>query len=173
MDGSTEEQQMALSTESWTLNIAIKVMLSKKITKWIKVFIFGVDPVANVKTPKMLWKILHKVFSFMKIFKFLQGLVGFGNFRFAKIKSHPSTYRTEISPLLKMLRSWIFWAFTQPPVGVGDNIEKNYRQPINRHFSNYRWIIDIENWNCSIIDKIIDIEKCIKFEPINTHKKLW
>ena len=23
-------------------------------------------------------------------------------------------------------------------VGVGDNIEKNYRQPINRHFSNYR-----------------------------------
>ena len=56
MDGSTEEQQMALSTESSTLNIAIKVMLSKKITKWIKVFIFGVDLVANVKTSKMLGK---------------------------------------------------------------------------------------------------------------------
>ena len=70
---------------------------------------FGVDRVANVKTQK----ILHKVFSFMKIFKFLQGLVGFGNFRFAEIKSHPSAYQT--SPLLKMLRSWIFWAFTQPP----------------------------------------------------------
>ena len=57
-------------------------------------------------------------------------------------------------------------------VGVGDNIEKNYRQLINRHFSNYRKIIDMENLNFSIIDKIIDIEKCIKFEPINTYKKL-
>ena len=54
----------------------------------------------------------------------------------------------------------------------GDNIEKNYRQPINRHFSNYRSIINIENLIFSIIDKIIDIEKCIKLEPINTHKKL-
>ena len=56
MDGSTEEQQMALSTESSTLNIAIKVMLSKKIARGIKVFIFGVDPVANVKIQKMLGK---------------------------------------------------------------------------------------------------------------------
>ena len=30
----------------------------------------------------------------MKIFKFLQGLVGFGNLRFAEIKSCPSTYPT-------------------------------------------------------------------------------
>ena len=30
-------------------------------------------------------------------------------------------------------------------VGVGDNIEKNYRKPINWHFRNYRQIIDIEN----------------------------
>ena len=35
-----------------------------------------------------------KVFSSMKIFKFLQGLVGFGNLRFAEIKSCPSTYPT-------------------------------------------------------------------------------
>ena len=56
MDGSTEEQQMALSTESSTLNIDIKVMLSKKIARGIKVFIFGVDRVANVKTQKILHK---------------------------------------------------------------------------------------------------------------------
>ena len=31
-------------------------MLSKKITNGIKVFIFAVDPVANVKTQKMLGK---------------------------------------------------------------------------------------------------------------------
>ena len=36
------------------------------------------------------YKILFKVFSSMKIFNFLQGLVGFGNLRFAKIKSCPS-----------------------------------------------------------------------------------
>ena len=64
-------------------------MLSKKITNGIKVFIFGVDPVANVKTPKMLRKILHKVFSFMKIFKFLQGLVGFGNLSSQRSKVIP------------------------------------------------------------------------------------
>ena len=41
-----------------------------------------------------LKKILHKVFFFLKIFKFLAGLVGFGNLRFAEIKSCPSTYPT-------------------------------------------------------------------------------
>ena len=56
MDGSTEEQQMALSAESSTLSIAIKVMLFKKTTRGIKVFIFGVDPVANIKTQKMIGK---------------------------------------------------------------------------------------------------------------------
>ena len=35
-----------------------------------------------------------KVFSSMKIFKFLQGLVGFGNLRFAEIKSCPSASPT-------------------------------------------------------------------------------
>ena len=39
-------------------------------------------------------------------------------------------------------------------LGVGDIIEKNYRQPIYRNFSNYRQIIDIEN--------------CIQFYSINT-----
>ena len=29
---------------------------------------------------------------------------------------------------------------------MGDIIERNYRQPIYRNFSNYRQIIDIENW---------------------------
>ena len=82
-------------------------MLSKKITNGIKVFIFGVDPVANVKTPKMLRKILHKVFSFMKIFKFLQGLVGFGNLRFAEIKSRPSAYQTsELSEAEILMFGW-------------------------------------------------------------------
>ena len=56
MDGSTEEQQMALSTESSTQNIAKKEMLSKKIARRKKVFIFGVDRVANVKTQKILHK---------------------------------------------------------------------------------------------------------------------
>ena len=46
------------------------------------------------KLRKYFTKILHKVFSFMKIFKFLKGLVGFGNLCFAEIKSHPSAYQT-------------------------------------------------------------------------------
>ena len=53
---SNKEQQMALSAESSILNIAIKVMLFKKTTRGIKVVIFGVDPVPNVKTQKMLGK---------------------------------------------------------------------------------------------------------------------
>ena len=53
-------------------------------------------------------------------------------------------------------------------VGVGDIIEKNYRQPIYRIFSNYRQIIDIEFWEFGNYRKIIDIENCIQFYPINT-----
>ena len=53
-------------------------------------------------------------------------------------------------------------------VGVGDIIEKNYRQPIYRNFSNYRQIIDIEFWEFGNYRKIIDIENCIQFYPINT-----
>ena len=56
IDDSTEEQQMALSAESSTLSIAIKVMLFKKTTRGIKVFIFGVDPFANSKPQKILGK---------------------------------------------------------------------------------------------------------------------
>ena len=44
-----------------------------------------------------------KVFSSMKIFNFLQGLVGFGNLCFAELKSCP-TYelrKVEISPNIK------------------------------------------------------------------------
>ena len=36
--------------------------------------------------------------------------------------------------------------FSNQGLGVGDIIERNYRQPIYRNFSNYRQIIDIENW---------------------------
>ena len=53
-------------------------------------------------------------------------------------------------------------------IGVGDIIEKNYRQPIYRNFSNYRQIIDIEFWEFGNYRKIIDIENCIQFYPINT-----
>ena len=45
--------------------------------------------------------IFFKRFSSMKIFKFLQGLVGFGNLRFAEIKSCPSTYPTCAQSLKK------------------------------------------------------------------------
>ena len=49
-------------------------------------------------------QILFKVFSSMKISNFLQGLVGFGNLRFAEIKSCPSASpelrKVEISPIL-------------------------------------------------------------------------
>ena len=51
---------------------------------------------------------------------------------------------------------------------MGDIIEKNYRQPIYRNFSNYRQIIDIEFWEFGNYQKIIDIENCIQFYPINT-----
>ena len=54
------------------------------------------------------------------------------------------------------------------PLGVGDIIEKNYRQPIYRNFSNYRQIIDIEYWQCGNFRKIIDIANCIQFCPTNT-----
>ena len=40
-------------------------------------------------------------------------------------------------------------------IGVGDIIEKNYRQPINRHFSNYRQIINIEKKYLGIIKKLL------------------
>jgi hypothetical protein len=53
-------------------------------------------------------------------------------------------------------------------LGVGDIIEKNYRQPIYRNLSNYRQIIDIEFWEFGNYRKIIDIENCIQFHPINT-----
>ena len=68
-----------------------------------------------------------------------------------------------------------FWYFCRTSVrlddvclGVGDIIEKNYRQPIYRNFSNYRQIIDIEFWEFGNYRKIIDIENCIQFYPINT-----
>ena len=53
-------------------------------------------------------------------------------------------------------------------VGVGDIIENNYRQPIYRNLSNYLQIIDIEFWEFGNYRKIIDIENCIQFYPINT-----
>ena len=64
-------------------------------------------------------KILHKVFSFMKINKFLQGLVGFGNLRLRRSKVVP-----QLSKLLssarrfghwKKVKSWIFLICTQTP----------------------------------------------------------
>ena len=48
MDDSNAEQQMALPAESETFNIAINVMLFKKMTRRIKIVIFGVDLGANV-----------------------------------------------------------------------------------------------------------------------------
>ena len=56
-------------------------------------------------------------------------------------------------------------------LGVGDIIEKNYRQPIYRNFSNYRQIIDIEFGEFGNYRKIIDIENCIQFYPINTERE--
>ena len=58
----------------------------------------------------------------MKINKFLQGLVGFGNLRFAEIKSRPSAYQTyELSerrfPHCKIDKIWIFPEFGQMPLG--------------------------------------------------------
>ena len=53
-------------------------------------------------------------------------------------------------------------------LGVGDIIEKNYRQLIYRNFSNYRQIIDIEYWQCGNFRKIIDIANCIQFYSTNT-----
>ena len=47
---------------------------------------------SNIKN--LLKKNLHKVLSYIKIFKLLQGLVGFGYLRFAEIKSCPSAYQT-------------------------------------------------------------------------------
>jgi len=47
---------------------------------------------------------------------------------------------------------------------------KNYRKPINRYFRNYRQLIDIKKWKFWNYRKIIDIEICIKFSPINTWK---
>ena len=55
----------------------------------ILTFTFG-----NRATDGAAITIFFKVFSSMKIFKFLQGLVGFGNLCFAEIKSCPSTYPT-------------------------------------------------------------------------------
>ena len=43
----------------------------------------------------------------MKIFKFLQGLVGFGNLCFAEIKSRPSAYQTsELSEAEILMFGW-------------------------------------------------------------------
>ena len=53
-------------------------------------------------------------------------------------------------------------------LGVGDIIEKIYRQPIYRNILDYRQIIDIEFWEFGNYRKIIDIENCIQFYPINT-----
>ena len=49
-----------------------------------------------------------KVFSSMKIFNFLQGLGGFGNFRFAEIKSCPSTMQ-----IIQLLLSQAIKTFKQ------------------------------------------------------------
>ena len=73
---------------------------------------------------------------------------------------------------------WTLWIRSWPSqvgaiklriaLGVGDIIEKNYRQPIYRNFSNYRQIIDIEFWEFGNYWKIIDIENSIQFYSINT-----
>ena len=50
-----------------------------------------------------------KRFSSMKIFKFLQGLVGFGNLRFAEIKSCPSASPTyELRKVEISCQKWLF-----------------------------------------------------------------
>ena len=53
------------------------------MTRDQKVFIFKKETSTIVKYKKSLKKILHKVLSSIKILKLLQGLVGFGNLRFA------------------------------------------------------------------------------------------
>ena len=64
------------------------------MTRDQKVFIFKKETSTIVKYKKSLKKILHKVLSSIIIFKLLQGLVGFGNLRFAEIKSCPSASPT-------------------------------------------------------------------------------
>ena len=85
---------MALPAEYQTLNMAGNKVLFRKSTRGIKVFILIVDSIAIVRYQKLIGKILHKTFSSMEFNKFLQGLVGFGNLRFADIKSQPSAYQT-------------------------------------------------------------------------------
>ena len=66
----------------------------------------------------------------MKIFKFLQGLVGFGNLRFAEIKSCPSaspTYelrKVEISSKNDLAKLQKFWNSSHPSTHIGKNSQK-------------------------------------------------
>ena len=82
---NSKSEKMALPAKSLSLKINFK--------KW-QVFIFSKDIYTIVKYTKSFEKNLHKVLSSIKIFKLLQGLVGFGNLRFAEIKSCPSAYQT-------------------------------------------------------------------------------
>ena len=61
-----------------------------------------------------------------------------------------------------------FHLSNQRPVGVNDISEK-YWNPINQHFSNYRqnyW----NQLNFGIIENIISVKACIKYDQINTWK---
>ena len=58
---------------------------------------------------------------------------------------------------------WFEKEHISPQLGVGDNIEKNYRKPINRHFWNYRQIIDIENRIYELSTRLSISKICIKY----------
>ena len=103
------------------------------MTRDQKVFIFKKETSTIVKYKKSLKKILHKVLSSIKIFKLLQGLVGFGNLRFAEIKSCPSTY-----PTCDLRKAEIcnknFWIGNDPPPVW--NFSKNSSVLVGRGFPN-------------------------------------
>ena len=69
----------------------------------------------------------------MKIFKFLQGLVGFGNLRFAEIKSCPSASPTcelrkvEISSKNDLAKLQKFWDLGDPLAPILGKIPKKCR----------------------------------------------
>ena len=91
---------MALPAKSLSLKINFK--------KW-QVFIFSKDIYTIVKYTKSFEKNLHKVLSSIKILKLLQGLVGFGNLRFAEIKSCPSASPTyELRKVEISCQKWLF-----------------------------------------------------------------
>ena len=102
------------------------------MTRGIKVFIFGVDLVANVKNQNLVEKNSSQSVLFMKICKFLPGLVGFGNLRFAEIKSHPSAYQT--SELSKDYSVHVKYGVTVAPSAT---IFSHFTHYFSSHFTHY------------------------------------